>query len=601
MRAKVLILTLTFTFALVGSVNAQGVAPEGYDRTGIEEPGQLAGTSLIQDLDEIKKRAIENIINRIRKGDTNVLRYVVYDVFAEVHKELLRESRERSAGNQNNTVSYYEVVGGKAALPAFYGCFDNQDPKVRLRCIGFLGDWIDDMGIEMAQIGKQALDRLNSNIETRIEVRYGLTLLQLKVLRKVYLNKIWNGDENVLKTISPEDFIVLVHNEPFIREVFCIPRDVRLQSIRLLQWWLTYYDHNGGVYWYRNAAEEETENIFTNRFTPFRNVTKELEHRKKVHDPANIYRNYGGEPARVLPMERRLTEGYGYQDPGKYQDIASIYDLRYFRYSNQQQVADNGFFQNEEKYTPAIFAGLENESLFVRENVARLLVRLSDGPLGWMRRGTDVNYNQFNIGSTAGGGSATGDFVPWSDEDSTKRPENRQATPYELLNDRNEIVGVEGVLSRLAKNKKYQEVLRNAWKQVMFAQFMDVHEISRVDSDDNNVSDGKYTFPNLYYPNEGIRLNRNVPFNGNHNAWGYKYNYRTDLADLMRRFGLGREIFFLSCERRKEEVIVVTGGQYFVEDLFDLDELYETPYPGSNVKVPLWHGKDLIKDEVFEP
>jgi len=178
MKAKMLVLSLIFSFG-VGSAYAQIETPEGYDRTGIDEPGQLAGTSLVQDLDEIKKRAIDNIINRVRKGDPNVLKYVVYDVFQEVHKAILQESRERSAKMQGNdpskaaAVSYYDVVGGKAALPSFYGCFDNQDPKVRLRCVGFLGDWIDDMGIAMNDIGHQAQDRLHSNIETRIEVHYG--------------------------------------------------------------------------------------------------------------------------------------------------------------------------------------------------------------------------------------------------------------------------------------------------------------------------------------------------------------------------------------------------------------------------------------------
>jgi len=271
--------------------------------------------------------------------------------------------------------------------------------------------------------------------------------------------------------------------------------------------------------------------------------------------------------------------------------------MRYFRYSSDYQ-ARSGFFQNEEKYLPAIFAGLENESLFVRENVARLLVRLSDGPLGWMARGAEADYSNFNIGSSSGG-SSTGDFVPWSDKEATQRAGSREATEYEILNDRNEIVGVEGLLSRLAKNKKYQEIVRNAWNQVVFAQFMDVHEVARLDNTlANNVPGG---FVNKYDPNEGLQLDRNVPFNETHNAWGYKYNYRTDIADLMRRFGLGREIFYLSCEKKKEETYVATGGQFFVEDLFDLDEQSFTPFNGSNVRIPLWHGKDVIKDEVFEP
>jgi len=588
MKAKVLLLSFIFSF-VVGSAYAQIEAIEGYDRTGIDEPGQLAGTSLVQDLDEIKKRAIDNIINRIRKGDPNVLKYVVYDVFQEVHKAILQESRERSAKSQDKdkgaAVSFYDVVGGKAALPSFYGCFDNQDPKVRLRCIGFLGDWIDDMGIAMNDIGRQAQDRLHSNIETRIEVHYGLILLTLKVLRKVTLNKIWNGDMDELKSISPEHFVVLVHREPFIREMFCIPRDVRLRSIRLLQWWL-YYDEGAGVYWYRNEGEEDNELTLTNQFTPWRHRANELGYRKKVYSDYLLYRNYGGHPnSGILAKDVRKQQGYGYQDPGKFQDIASLYDLRYFRYSSDEQLK-TGEFQNEQKYLDAIFAGLSNTSLFVRENCARLLVRLTDGDVGFMKR-ADANYQNIRFDGTSA------DFVRWDEEQHTQRAGNRLATTYELLDDTNSVVGVQGILSRLAKNAKHQTTLRNAWRDVKFAQFMDVHEMSR-------PANAKKFPAGPYDSNDGIKLSRNVIFSDADNSWGYKYNYRTDIADLMRRFNLGRELEY--CERKRvEPEVVTTQGHYFVEDLFDLDEQSRAAFTGSNVMIPLWHGKDEIKDEVFEP
>jgi len=595
------------TFAFVGASFAQGSQPagngnvsmEGYDRTGFDEPGQMAGTSLVQDLDEIKKRAIENIISRISKGDPNVLKYVVYDVFTEVHKAVLQESRERTAKNPNSTpVSYYDVIGGKAALPSFYGCFDNQDPKVRLRCIGFLGDWIDDMGIAMNDIGRQATDRLNSNIETRMEVRYGLILLTLKVLRKIMLNQIWGGDEDVLRTISPENFVVLVHNEDFIREMYCIPKDVKLRSIRLLPWWLqTYTDEQGGsVFWYRLRGDEETERNLSNTFTPFRNLSKELELRLKVNDDKYyIYRNYGGEPAHVLAVQDRKDKGYGYQDPDPkgYKDIASLYDIRYFRYSNNAELA-KGAFQNEEKYVPAMFAGLDNTSLFVRENVARILVRLTDGPLGFIQRGGDAHYDAIKIDS----GSDSNSFVSWGDESSTGRSASRSNTPYELLDDTNTITGVQGILSRLSKNAKYQTVLRNAWRDVRYSQYFDVHESSR----GTNFK----PFPQNIEP-DGTRLDRHVPFNGDAaaaggNSWGYKYNYRTDIADLMNRFGLHRELEF--CEHPVVAAQTQSmGGQFFVEDLFDLSEISRPAFEGTGsvVTIPLWHGKDEIKDEVFEP
>jgi hypothetical protein len=594
MKAKLLMLSFIFAFAFVGSAYAQSVAQDGYDRTGFEEPGQLAGTSLVQDLDEIKKRAINNIIQRIRKGDPNVLKYVVYDVFTEVHKAILQESREMAAKSGNALgSSYYDVVGGKAALPAFYGCFDNQDPKVRLRCIGFLGDWIDDMGISLADIGRQAQDRLHSNIETRVEVRYGLILLTLKVYRKIVLNNIWKGDEDELKNISPQEFVVLVHNEPFIREMFCIPRDVKLRSIRLLPWWLQFYENSlGGAFWYRTSGAEDQERIRTNTATPFRNLAKELDYRIKVNDQFLIYRNYGGEPAKILdPGANRKTQGYGYKDPGGYLDIVSLYDLRYFRYSDQKTLKEypNGF-QNEEKYLKAIFAGLANNSLFVRENVARMLVRLTDGPVGFTMRGAAANYDNVKLD----GAGNTG-FTPWADVNATQRSGTRAATPFEILDDTNSVVGVEGMLSRLGKNATYQSVLRNAWENVRFAQFMDVHEYARPDET------AVFATMKTYDPNEGINLNRNVIFSDTANRWGYKYNYRTDIADLMRRFGLGRELEFCDRKRIEAPAQAPTGGHYFVEDLFDLDEQSVFAFPGSNVQIPLWHGKDVIKDEVFEP
>jgi len=604
MKTKVLVMSLILTLAFVAQpLFSQDVAPENYDRrTTITEPGQVAGTSLVQDLDEIKKRAIDSIINRIRKGDPNVLKYVVYDVFQEVHKEILHQSRlqtkKQGTGTSGKVVSYYEVVGGKAALPSFYGCFDNQDPKVRLRCIGYLGDWIDDMGMEMLNILAQAKDRLNSNIETRVEVTYGLILITLKVMRKVTLNRIWNGDEEELRKISPEAFVVLVHDEPFIRELFCIPRDVTLRSIRLLQWWLKFYTNMGGIYWYRTDAEENQESTYTDQYTPFRFFDKtDLGYHKKVN-PTNvdsdlIYRNFGGNPSRVLEAGERQKWGYGYRDPGGYNDIASLYDLRYFRYSSDEQLK-KGQFYNEEKYLRAIFSGLENTSLFVRENVARLLVRLSDGPVGFMQR-ENANYGAFKVTSTS-----SADFVSWDSETNTSASDSRAATPYELLDDTNSVIGVQGRISELSKNAKYQTILNNAWRDVRFAQFMDVHEQTRYSSGSTGATTGKQ-FRDMYDSNDGINLHRNTPFNEIHNSWGYKYNYRTDIADLMRRFGLGRSIEY--CERVKTEAggPSMEGGTYFVEDLFDLDEQSEPDPYGTNVNIAQWHGKDVIKDEVFDP
>jgi hypothetical protein len=181
MKFKALLLSALFLVSASVTVG-QNRSDDGYDSTGITL-GPEAGTSLIQDLDQIKMQAINNIIRRIQAGDPTVLKFVVYDVFTEVHKELVIRTRRNQELGQNT--DFYAEVGNNTALAAFIGGIDNQDPKVRLRCIGFLGDWVDDIGEEMPRIARAANDRLNSGIETREEVKYGLELLQLKVLRKI--------------------------------------------------------------------------------------------------------------------------------------------------------------------------------------------------------------------------------------------------------------------------------------------------------------------------------------------------------------------------------------------------------------------------------
>lgn len=531
------------------------ILDDGYDSQG-EELGEEAGTSLIQDLDEIKARAIKNIIQRIRKGDPTVLKFVVYDVMAEVHKEIVRyveESKKQSARGVETT-NYYREMGWNASIHAFIGGFDNQDPKVRLRCIGYLGDWVDDIGIDIQMIGKAAFDRLNSLIETREEVKYALELLRLKVLKKIYLNKIYKGDENVLKCIEPMQFIPLVQGEDFIRQVFCVPDDIVIRSIRLDPWWLT-WTANGYVIHKTESQEGEKASKRSEEPYVSQNYPK---YQYKLNRNNTIYRNY--------PKDYALERMYGYLDDGGYLDIISLYDQRYFRYS-----AEGNKYLNEEAGLKAVLAGLENASLFVKENCARIIVRNSDGPI----------------------------YDPYDPDNSTPEDDITviQDRPYEIKDSEGNVQSVKGNIAKLSKQAKYRQIVKKAWDDVQFAQFVDVHQkvdpinaTSRplsyvINGRDLGMIDGVQTYRDL-------GGGTNATFN-HLNPWGYTYNYRTDVADLMRRMGMGKYVD--TCYREAAVTApITTGRRYFVEDLFDLDEL------SPDNAIPTWHGRDEIMDEVFE-
>lgn len=547
MNRKALLLSVVLLAIGTTSAFAQSRAEVSYDATDTVL-GPEAGTTLIQDLDQIKMQAIDNIIRRIQKGDPTVLKFVVYDVFTEVHKELVIRTRKNTA--QGVRTSFYREVGGNAALAAYIGGIDNQDPKVRLRCIGFLGDWVEDIGDEMPRIAKAANDRLNSGIETREEVKYGLELLQLKVLRKIYLNRIFNGDEGLLRTIDPEEFIVLVHGEEFIREIFCVPPEVILRSIRLDPWWIE--QRSSASYRvitdqdFRTDVEEQEKNSYPN---PFRGI-QYLDYKLKLRVESSVYRNYPSEG----------VNAYGYRDTKGYLDIVSLYDFRYFRYS------ENGKdWPNEAALLRALFNGLGNDSLFVRENVARVIVRLTDGPLGSEKGNRDS-------------------IIAYEDASIHNDP------PYEIEDSTGRVVSVKGNLSDLAKSARYQQIAKKAWDEVKYSQYVDVHLGVEINDTTRELS-----------PLDGVRTQRSTgafkcgTTDPSINPWGYSYNYRTDVADILRRMGLGRYVD--TCDREPPKVTVSTIGQYFVEDLFDPDEFDEKT---RNRRIPLWHGRDEIKDEVFE-
>ncbi len=204
-----LLVSLVFaTFLFSTQVNAQVLSEEGYDQRFTEG----AVTPFEEDDALLRINKVNEIISRVRRGDRTVLRLVVYDTFEAVHDELVR----RSSG----TDGYYREVGYTSAIPAFLGGFDNQDPKVRLKCIGFLGDWVDEIGKELPMIEQEVDKRLSSTVETRREVRYAYRVLKMKIVRVRVLRAIKQGDDQVLVTISPEDFLPLVFYEPRIRTIY---------------------------------------------------------------------------------------------------------------------------------------------------------------------------------------------------------------------------------------------------------------------------------------------------------------------------------------------------------------------------------------------
>jgi hypothetical protein len=559
--------------------------PAGYDEdeevATISRSDEGAGTTFVQDLEEIRRRRINDIIQKIRQGDPNVLRFIVYDVMEEVHTEVIRRARE---GN----TSYYAVLNWNNAIPAYIGGFDNQDPKVRLRCIGWLGDWVDEIGTDLADIRKRTRDRIVSRIETREEVKYALHLLNFKIVRKTYLNAIYQGDETALKTINALEFLVLVHNELFLREVLCIPRRVKIRSIRLAPWWIdvralmnivaerlemtrqlnrVMYDRiytcdfcsdlgdatsaragdfTGFIFSDDDLMNEDEERadkqtdddlilpLLPTGYEVYRIKTKDdvlEENRQRGDEFEKLETWYYG------PNNEQLNF-YGYIDHAGNWDIQTLYDIRYFNYS-----ADITF-PNEDRYIRAIFMGLANRHLVVRENVARVLVMLSD--------------------------------------------------PFVKLDLANRVIGVDGMLNRLAKESKYVETLINAWEEVRFAQFVDVARPTM------GLGDTL-----VYYNLDGTLVDYGARYaiNNQTNPWRYCWNYRIDIHELLRRMGFGH---LFACEL--EEVVQIEVAQeeentYFVESLFDLSEIdiIEQGDPGIFELIPEWHGVDEIEDEIFNP
>jgi hypothetical protein len=284
-----------------------------------------------------RKRKISQIISRIGRGDKTVLRLVTFDTFNAVHDKIVELAREAGGA-----AKYYSIINNVRALPAYVGGFDNQDPKVRLKCIGFLGDWVDEVGSNLSYIEKEVDRRLSTNIETRREVRYGYRVLKMKIVRKKVIGALKGGDENALVHISPEEFLPLVFYEPRIRTIYLgHPGSVKIRSIVL----------DPGI-------EPETGKVVGGRASGlnieeicYKSVTKTAD----LGEVAQWFRDAGGNQDNAKVSNVTVAKG----------DV------------------DWGCVR-------AVFSGLDNRSLFVREHSARIFLNYAAGCTG------DPNYTAGN-------------------------------------------------------------------------------------------------------------------------------------------------------------------------------------------------------------
>jgi hypothetical protein len=332
-------LSLIFSLVLLFSMNVSAqTLEEDYDRR------ERAVDPFEDEEKLLRQRKISQIISRISTGDKTVLRLVTYDTFNAVHEKIVE-----LADAQGNRAKYYSVVNNRRALPAYVGGFDNQDPKVRLKCIGFLGDWVDEIGQDLGYIEKEVDRRLSTNIETRREVRYGYRVLKMKIVRRRVIGALKSGDENVLVHISPEEFLPLVFYEPRIRTIYLgHPASVKIRSIVL----------DPGV-------EPETGRLVTD------------------------WKNRQGRASGLNIEEICYTS---VTKVGDYGEVAQWIRDRSAGMSVEDRARSYGVSAGglDWKCLRAVYSGLDNRSLFVREHSARIFLNYVFGLTG------DPNYDAGN-------------------------------------------------------------------------------------------------------------------------------------------------------------------------------------------------------------
>lgn len=330
MKKQTLLILLVLLLSLTLSIPAFAqISEEDYDED------ETRGTTPIRAPEDefIEDEVIRlfKYLERVRRGDKNVLKLMTYRTYLAMHDAVLIAlgateksavlsdeqiqlvNRHIASGRvKGNFRDYYSFFGNANGLPAFIAGMENQDPKVRLKVIGYLGDWVDEKYTNLDYILSAAEARWNSQVETRDEVRYGLFLLRYKIRRYKILMAIYNGDDRVLKNISAEDFLVLIRGERAIAKLFfpelytkiVVERSIYVSSIKLDPW---------------KPAPNEMPVANSNQITVVDDAEKSQ-----------------------LKDVRRLNEYY-------------------FKYENK-------------KAMHAVFAGLENRHLLVRENVVQLIL-----------------------------------------------------------------------------------------------------------------------------------------------------------------------------------------------------------------------------------
>jgi hypothetical protein len=418
----ILLVTLLLTFALSIPAFAQ-ISEEDYDED------EMRGTTpiLAPESEFVEDEVVRlfNYIERVRRGDKNVLKLMTYRTYLAMHDAVLIAlgatekssvlsdeqihlvNRHLASGRvQTGFQDYYSWFGNANGLPAYIAGMENQDPKVRLKVIGYLGDWVDEKNENLEYILSAAEARWNSQVETRDEVRYGLFLLRYKIRRYKILLAIYGGDERVLKNINAEDFLVLIRGERQIAKLFfpelytkiVVERSIYVSSIKLDPW---------------KPAPNEGNRL----------------------DAASAGTIVGDADKGNLKDIRRLNEYY-------------------FKYEN-------------EKAFRAIFTGLENRHLLVRENVVQIML--------------DSYFDYCIRNDKAPGVSKTGGTIisQWDGQ-------------ITRLNVRERFV-TEGPFASFAESAYHIRVAKAAWDDVKYSTY------SRAD-EENNAGD----IPNrlLYNKNE---------------------------------------------------------------------------------------------------
>ncbi len=176
----------------------------------------------------LRKTKLKFIMRKVQQGDKVIMKLMTFDTMQAFHDDVVAKQDE------NDPFGYYEELGFNSSLTAWLGGLDNLDPHVRLKCLGYLGDWVDEVGENLNLIEKVIDQRLESNDEKRQEVRYAMRVVKMKIVRRKTLTKIKDGDKKVLQTIDPDDFMPLVFYEPRIRTAYIgKPDAINMNSVRL--------------------------------------------------------------------------------------------------------------------------------------------------------------------------------------------------------------------------------------------------------------------------------------------------------------------------------------------------------------------------------